>query len=170
MVDILRARKVAGATFEEILDLLLDGRLERVSRTEKASGFRSLTVDPAKIRMALASRPANVVAAERAIFPFTFRPLAKLELLVASGLVSLAANETLPPSRGTKLMTWSVELFKERYWTLITVARQLCTDWNVLRREFDDLGILPVISSSNSREAFYDIEEVKRHENGALLR
>ncbi|UHS61337.1 TniQ family protein [Agrobacterium vaccinii] len=169
-VDILSAREIAKCRLIDIFGLLLNGELEKVTRTDTATGLTSIYVDPVEVNVRTAGLVGRTVNFNQLGGKLSSLP-DRVTSLVEAGYLSISSPLEIDGDiRQAKFMAWSVELFHERHRILRDLADRMWLEPRHVRRLLVEAGISPLLNEAKPSYSFYDIREVERFEAEELIK
>jgi hypothetical protein len=170
LVDVLECREVAECRLMDVLGLLYRGELRTMARIGAGSGLLSLHVDPAEVAVKAASLPGRTTPRHGVKSDDFWNPT-NIRLLIEGGYLSTSAPfEELADIRKAEFMSWSVELFHERYRLLRDLAEDAGIEPRYIKRQLVEAGVKPLLNEERITFAYYDVREVERIEVEAPAR
>jgi len=164
LVSVLECREVAECRLMDVLGLLYRGELRTMARIGAGSGLLSLHVDPAEVAVKVASLPGRTTPRHGVKSDDFWNPT-NIRLLIEGGYLSTSVPlEEIADLRQAEFMSWSVELFHERYRLLRDLAEDTGIEPRYLKRELAAAGVKPLLNEERITFAYYDVREVERVE------
>lgn len=162
LVNVLECREKAGCRLMDVLGLLHRGELRTVARIGSGSGLLSLHVDPAEVAVKATSLPGRTTP-RHGVKPDDFRNPTNIRLLIEGGYLSTSVSlDEIADVRQAEFMTWSVELFHERYWLIRDLAEDAGLEPRHLKRQLSEAGVKPLLDEERITFAYYHVQEVEK--------
>ncbi|MCG7394272.1 TniQ family protein [Microvirga sp. ACRRW] len=161
LVSILQAAKKANCSAMEIVGLILDGRLVRVGRDARTTGYLSVLVDPNEIKP-LVRRPDHGGLSLRAVEKALGTDTRVVKALIAAG--HLPATRVIHPvkrNEQTVVLPSEVEIFAARFVSLSTIAREHGWAMRTLKPALRQAGIVPCFDPGEVHASFYERDAIR---------